>query len=132
MWGCSNTAMASTARQASQEEGTNTVVANSCHAKAHDCCTKSAHAKRSNVNSQSPMLSVLTFVPAGMMNDCPLAVNALAAITKASGDSPDPHQIPRAELPTLENKPSPAETRSFPIKFLNSGPTNLRCCVLQI
>jgi hypothetical protein len=124
--------MASTALTETQEKGTQTVVAHSCHSQAHDCCAKKAPNKTSSLISQVPMLSVLTAVPEGMMKDCPLAVNATAAITKASGDAPDPHRIPVAELPNVENKPLPLDAHSIPLQFLNRGPTHLRCCVFLI
>jgi hypothetical protein len=132
MLGCANTAMASTALPDRQEKGSQTVVAHSCHSQAHDCCAKKAPDKTSSLISKVQLLSVLTAVPEGMMKDCPLAVNATAVNSKASGDSPDPHRIPVAELPNVENKSLPLDARSVPIQFLNRGPTYLRCCVFLI
>ena len=132
MFGCSNTAVASTALSESQEQGTQTVVAHSCHSQAHDCCSQKARVKTSGVISQSSTLSALTAVPVRMMSDCPLAVNATAAITKASGDVPDSHRMPIAELPNVENKLLPTEAHSVPIQFQNRAPTHLRCCVFLI
>ena len=132
MFGCSNTALASTALSESQEQGTQTVVAHSCHSQAHDCCAPKARAKTSGVISQTPTLSVLTAVPERMMSDCPLAVNATAAITKASGNAPDSHRMAIAELPNVEKKLLPTDAHSVPIQFQNRAPTHLRCCVFLI
>ena len=68
----------------------------------------------------------------GMMKDCPLAVNANAAITKAATYLSDSAELPIADPTKIEGSIKLVELSSTPIQFLNRGPTYLRCCVFLI
>jgi hypothetical protein len=70
--------------------------------------------------------------PRGMMQECPLVVNATAATSKSSGHVPDPGRVPVVALPLLE-KTFVLSNTPHVIGFLpNRGPTHLRCCVFLI
>lgn len=75
-----------------------------------------------------------SFVPVarGMMTECPLGVNATAAISKSSAYLSEPARGPVAALPSFEKQTLPAEyPRSVPFLH-NRGSTHLHCCVLLI
>jgi hypothetical protein len=137
IWSCSNTAMASGAHHSNEQDAQALVAGSSCHSQSqsqsHDCCSKKSAEETPDVLSQASVLSVLSALPQGMMKDCPLVVNASAVITsKVSGSAPDSSQAPAVELPNLENRSQPEDSRSLPIQYLNRGPTYLRCCVFLI
>src|SRR5262245_49451380 len=48
MWGCSNMAMAAESRSTSAPGQHTVVVANSCHAKTHDCCARTSRQQTLN------------------------------------------------------------------------------------
>ena len=95
------------------------VAGESCHAK---------HAK------QQPSKDVQSFAPAhrGMMQECPLVVNATAATSKNSGHVPDPGRGPVYAQPLIA-KTTVQPNNSLVVAYLpNRGPTHLRCCVFLI
>ena len=116
LFGCSNSTMAG--------EISNTVESGeSCHA-AH-------HASSPKVKQPE---GVTSFAPAprGMMNDCPLVVNATAVASKNTTHVPDPGRVSVAVLPSFEKETQFTDNTlvvSFPP---NRGPTHLRCCVFLI
>jgi hypothetical protein len=66
------------------------------------------------------------------MMDCPLAVNARAALSKAKPDTSRtalPHTRASARLPLLREQ---ATALSPPTLLPNRGHTYLRCCVFLI
>lgn len=70
--------------------------------------------------------------PRGMMKDCPLGVNATAAISKSSTYSPEPARAPVAALPSFEKQTLYTENPQT-VPFLhNRGSTHLKCCVFLI
>ena len=73
-----------------------------------------------------------TPAPRESVKDCPLVVNATAAISKNSGQLPDPGSGPVFSLPLIQNTTVQSNT-SLVVGFLpNRGPTHLRCCVFLI
>lgn len=85
----------------------------------------SCHSKPSQVESFVPVAS-------GMMTECPLGVNATAAISKSSAYLSEPARGPVAALPSFEKQTLQAEyPRSVPFLH-NRGSTHLHCSVLLI
>ena len=129
LWGCSNTAMASDMREMNHQPA---VASHSCHARTHDCCAKKASKQTASLTTPSTVLSLLGMQSDGMMKDCPLAVNANAAITKATTDLSASAELPIADPPKIESPTTLVDLSSTPIQFLNRGPTYLRFCVFLI
>ena len=107
------------------------VTGNSCATSAsHDCCAKQqteALAKKSQT-----VLPSLATLPRGMMEDCPLAVNATAVVSKAGSDLSDVGQARAtwsSQVVTSTNIPKSDFVSLLPA---NRGPTYLRCCVFLI
>jgi hypothetical protein len=130
LFGCSNSAMAHELDELAQ-----TVVASeSCHAShSHDCCaTKKPRTKIARSSLQPAAGPSFTQLPERMMKDCPLVVNATAAISKNSSHLPDPARGPIAVLPFVETSSEQSDTFLVVPVVSNRGPTYLRCCVFQI
>ena len=129
LFGCTTGAMgAEQSASNAVEEGA------SCHAMAssHDCCATPKPKK--TTNSLKLLAGVAYFVPSprGMMNDCPLSVNATAATSKSSTHVPDPGRGPVADLPGLDKQPLQTDS-SLVVPILHDrGSTHLRCCVFLI
>lgn len=129
--GCGN-AMA--AQNRGDELGQNAIEGESCHsAQAHHCCSKPKPATQSTIEPKlTESLFALGSVPRGMMDDCPLAMNATAVVSKNNSNTPDSSQATNALLPLA------AATGELPQKHVvaplrvNRGPTYLRCCVFLI
>ena len=90
-----------------------------------------AGARKQVLGETNDELNFVGQSPATMM-DCPLAVNATAALSKAGSDQANialPSSSARASLPN-----SPEQTRAFarPLRLPNRGHTYLRCCVFLI
>jgi len=110
---------------------------------SHDCCAKhgarrtvsktSAKATvRSKSDASTSVTGAVDFGPTSTMMDCPLAVNATAALSKAKPDtSPTAlaHTSAAQRLPLLQEQ---ASALSAPRLLLNRGHTYLRCCVFLI
>ena len=110
---------------------------------SHDCCAK--HGARRTVSKTSAKATVkskshastsvtgaVEFGPTSTMMDCPLAVNATAALSKAKPDtSPTAvaHTTAARRLPLLQEQ---ASALSAPPLLPNRGHTYLRCCVFLI
>ena len=112
-----------------------TVVAGeSCHAShAHDCCAAKKPRKQIAHSSQPPAAGPsFTQLPETMMKDCPLTVNATAAISKNSSHVGDPARGPLAVLPFIESTSEQSDTFLAAPVLPNRGPTYLRCCVFLI
>jgi len=129
LWGCSNTAMASDMREMNHQPA---VASHSCHARTHDCCAKKASKQTARLTAPSTVPFLLGMQSDGMMKDCPLAVNANAAVTKATTDLSDSAELPIATPLKIEGSEKLVDLSSTPVQFLNRGPTYLRCCVFLI
>ena len=111
LFGCSNTAVAAEHSAITVEMG------KSCH----------GHMVRSHVARASFAPN-----PRDTMQECPLVVNATAAISKNSTHVPDPGCAPVAVLPQLQKQAQPVDN-TLVVPFLpNRGPTHLLCCVFLI
>jgi hypothetical protein len=114
--GCSNSVQAS--QQKAQTE--------SCHARTHDCCKKKVS------QTSTDIASLIGETPEGMIKDCPLAVNASAAISKATDGGINSTALTAHTVDDSKPQPVPASHIFAPVQFLNRGPTYLRCCVFLI
>jgi hypothetical protein len=94
---------------------------------------ESCHAARSHHYSKQPKwMTSFVPVPHGIMKDCPLVVNATAAISKNSSHVPNPGRASVSSLLLVENTIEQSST-SLVVSYLpNRGPTHLRCCVFLI
>lgn len=129
--GCSYGASAAHTSEQVTSSSDVVVAADSCASmRSHDCCAKrkaKAPATRSEIAIPS-----LASMPRGMMEDCPLAVNATAVVSKAGSDMSDVGLARETwSLPVVSSN----STSHSPFVLLNPsnrGPTYLRCCVFLI
>jgi hypothetical protein len=108
---------------------------------SHDCCAKRSHASSSKVAANAAsvqsgaktndQLESVAQIP-GTMIDCPLAVNATAALSKARTDLSAVALLSSSALSPHSN--SPEQTSAFvrPLRLPNRGHTYLQCCVFLI
>ena len=124
LFGCSN----SVARGSEAEV---VVAGDSCASThSHDCCAKKKAPKATSHKSATGL--DLSALPAGMMKDCPLAVNATAAISKARADSVDSSVVQTASVTQPEGSNPTLERVSHSPPITSHNPTYLRCCVFLI
>lgn len=154
MLGCGNMMTAAASNEAASPASPSIIVAagSACASmQAHDCCAKHRAHSAPKVSAK-PLSAKLQFVadahkqilaetndkpevveqsPATMM-DCPLAVNATAALSKAGTDHANVALPSSSESASLAN--SSEQTRAFsrPLRLPNRGHTYLRCCVFLI
>jgi hypothetical protein len=121
---------------------------NSCPSMhSHDCCAKRAthaSAKPAAKVAAKPVIRSATHLmtsalvaelsgTSSMMMDCPLAVNASAALSKARPDLSSVSLTPARVTDSLPNKlEQTAALSSSPLRLPNRGHTYLRCCVFLI
>ena len=153
MLGCGNMTAAAAGEIASPASTSTIVAAGSACASmhSHDSCPKrrahsAAKVSAKPVSDKLPAVAdahkqitaetdeTLRFVgqsPATMM-DCPLAVNATAALSKAGTDHANVALASSSESASLAD--SSEQTRAFarPLRLPNRGHTYLRCCVFLI
>jgi hypothetical protein len=137
MLGCGNmTALAATEPQPAIDS-TVVVASDSCAAShGHDCCAKRAAKKApevvSNDSSKSVGVAVESDVPASAM-DCPLAVNATAALAKVQQQD-DQNAVVTSGIHREIFASTPEQGRALapPLRLPNRGHTYLRCCVFLI
>lgn len=133
MLGCGNHTLGASASIENQSGSPETVVAAaSCHTQAHDCCAKKTKRKETVLPDQTSSLSAVTFTTEGMMHECPLTVNANAAVTKVNSDAPSANQVVVVHLPRVDKKVHLTNVRFTPVQSLNRGPTYLRFCAFLI
>ncbi|HSS22048.1 MAG TPA: hypothetical protein VLL54_18410 [Pyrinomonadaceae bacterium] len=138
MLGCNNmmSAAASEVQSAPAQSFTAEVSGDSCASAGghHDCCAK-RHARPAG-HAEAPMgeasESQLITATSSLMTDCPLAINATAALAKS-----DPDQAGVAVLASSRNLPTTIQPKqvsalSRPLRLPNRGHTYLRCCVFLI
>ena len=132
--GCGNmTAMAA----APETDATVVVAANdSCAAMhGHDCCAKRAKTAPQASSQDSVANEDLTAVEgdgisSGAM-DCPMAVNASAALSKVQNDDTSVALLPAAGE-VLSHATEQLRPLAPPLRLPNRGHTYLRCCVFLI
>jgi hypothetical protein len=141
MLGCENMVSASSINEASSPANTVAIVAEgeacaSMH--SHDCCArqraKSAPkpAVKSNSRVTSSTIWAQLDATSSTMKECPLAINATAALSKARPDTSKvvlAHTRTSARLPRLHEQ---TMALSSPPLLPNRGHTYLRCCVFLI
>jgi hypothetical protein len=66
------------------------------------------------------------------MTDCPLAVTATAALSKAGSDQASAALPDSSESAVLANPPEQTIAFTRPLRLPNRGHTYLRCCVFLI
>ena len=138
LMGCENAVMAA---PRSTEAVTLVASGDACaSARSADCCAKhkSSGSKHRAAPAKTTKSSVNAFVPglratpSPSMADCPLAVNASAALSKAGPDQSNASlPLTRAHyaLTVLDEQ---IHALSSPLRLPNRGHTYLRCCVFLI
>jgi hypothetical protein len=104
---------------------------------SHDCCAKSGKHSTSktsaNRSGKAPAerLESLEAVPVSMM-DCPLAVTATAALSKAGSDQASAALPDSSARLVLAHSAEQTSALAHPLRLPNRGHTYLRCCVFLI
>jgi len=132
MLGCGNSVSAAGRARAESADAQQVVIAGDTCASAHsrDCCAKHHASKTSAKTSSNPLLAA---VPGTMgMEGCPLAVNAMAAISKPSTAQANPDTTLVDSLPQVQAVGRRSNIHSISPIVPNHGPTYLRCCVFLI
>jgi hypothetical protein len=141
MLGCENMASASAMNEASSPAHTVVIVAEgevcaSMH--SHDCCAKQRAksapkpAAKSNTSLTTSTLGMQLDATSSGLRDCPLAMNATAALSKARPDTSkvvEAHTRTSACLSSLRDQTT---ALASPPLLPNRGHTYLRCCVFLI
>ncbi|HYK20673.1 MAG TPA: hypothetical protein VEV42_08060 [Pyrinomonadaceae bacterium] len=128
LFGCSNMAMAADASAPA------IVAGESCHAShSHDCCAAKKPKKQlARASRELPGVPTFGRAASGMMNDCPLVVNATAVTATKSGHSTDPARGPILVSPFIASTREQAKSFVVVSSPPNRGPTYLRYCVFLI
>ena len=128
MFGCSyGTGMVVEARAAS-----NSVVSGpSCHAmRSHDCCAKKQQPQLAKSPAQLHKL-LLNALPSGMMSDCPLAIDQVAAVSQVKNTPPASASLNTAQPFAYQTNIRP-RAATTPLSIPNRGPTHVLHCVFLI
>jgi hypothetical protein len=140
--GCENMVSAAGSNNGAAAPSSLTIVAagdvcSSAHAK--DCCAKHGSkvgarpaAKSTTSALAGALLPEVGAVPSSIMDNCPLAVNASAALSKAKQDQPSSVLTASPAGAFLSNTPDQTIAFSTRPQLANRGPTYLRCCVFLI
>lgn len=148
--GCETMVSASTSTEiASSANSTAIVITGEACAsmQSHDCCKRKAHsaakavakpsadkgqvaASAGKVTSDSLILAAGASFPS--MMDCPLAINATAALTEARPDQSHIALPSRSEIASLSNPPEQISSFARPLRLPNRGHTYLHCCSFLI
>ena len=141
MLGCANMVSAAAPSEFGSPASPPTIVAagGACAAMhAHDCCARRAAksarksaAKAHTATTTSALGPELSATP-GTMMDCPLAVNATAALSKATPDQSSIALPPSVASALLSNSSEQTTAFARPFRLPNRGHTYLRCCVFLI
>ena len=138
--GCENMESAAASNDVISHENASTIVASgeACASmQSHHCCGKhAAHSApkattKKNSNETASLVPALAGIP-GLMIDCPLAVNAAAALSKAGSDQSNAALVPVGGRTFLSDSSAPASAFLRPLRLPNRGHTHLRCCVFLI
>ena len=137
MLGCENMVSAATSTGVASHETTPILVASAeacASMQSHHCCAKrgaGSAAKttpKASINETATFVSSATAVP-GTMMDCPLAVNAAAALSKAGSDQSIVALPAATERISLSDSHEHAVAFARPLRLPNRGHTYLRLCV---
>ena len=149
MLGCENMVSAATPTAiASAANSTAIVVTGEACAsmQSHDCCAKSKSAAKavtkptSDKHQFNAHSSIVPFdslfgtfgATFPWMMECPLAVNATAALTKAGTDDSNVALQTQSEIASLSNPPEQTTAFARPLRLPNRGHTYLHCCSFLI
>lgn len=145
--GCDNMVSAATSTEiASAANSTAIVVTGEACAsmQSHDCCAKRyAHAAAKTITNSTSNKgqfvadAINRIVPAlggtfPAMMDCPLAVNATAALTEARPDQSQSALPWGSEIASLSNLLEQTSASARPLRLPNRGHTYLHCCSFLI
>ncbi len=138
--GCENMLASAAASAAQTQAAGSTLVASGdacASSRSHDCCAgKKKHAQtktepKPDQVSATELLAEISEAPTSM-RDCPLAVNATAALTKLKRpETGNATPASRADQ-IVPNVKEQASSLSPPLRLPNRGHTYLRCCVFLI
>ena len=104
---------------------------------SHHCCAKhGAHSApkataKTNPTDVTMLVPALAGIPATMV-DCPLVVNAAAALSKVGSDQSSAALPSAAGRTSLSDSPAQASAFVRPLRLPNRGHTHLRLCVFLI
>ena len=108
------------------------VSGSSCHAmRSHDCCA-TKHQPKSDRSAAQLQKLLLNALPSGMMSDCPLAVNQIAAVSQVKNDSPGVVSPHSSALLAVDLAKVNRRAASTPLSIPNKGPTHVLHCVFLI
>ena len=107
--------------------------------RGHDCCAKQegkrthkAHAKSKNLQIPTDAFTTNLSGTSTSMIDCPLAVNASAALSRAKHDQSSSVLLLTHANPSVPSLQEQVAALSPPTRLPNRGHTYLRCCVFLI
>lgn len=139
--GCEQMVSAAAATEVASSASASTIVASgsACASmeSSHDCCAKRGSHSASKASAKvtaktaSDKPESLEGFPVSMMN-CPLAVTATAALSKAGSDQASVALPDSSERTVLANSPEQTGAFARPLRLPNRGHTYLRCCVFLI
>ena len=151
MLGCENMASAASSTEVASPANSPAIVVTgeACASmQSHDCCAKrnahSAAKPETKPTSSKPELvahshkipSASLFGALGAtfpsMMECPLAVNATAALSKAGSDDSNVALPSRIEMASLSNPAEQTSAFARPLRLPNRGHTYLHCCSFLI
>jgi hypothetical protein len=138
--GCENMATAAAATEITAPVGSPKIIATgeACASmQSHDCCARRG-ASRTSAKSKTPETPSSTAVmiargaTSSSMMDCPLALNAPAALAKAKQDQANSALLLTRANGALPHLQEQATALSPPPRLPNRGHTYLHCCVFLI
>jgi hypothetical protein len=136
LFGCENmtSAMASANSETSASNLATVVSGDACASmQSHDCCAKhrgKTSAQRRTVTGAAQGIEIIGISPA--MTDCPLAINATAALANPRTDQSKTIALTNS---AINQNLEPLEHRGaflHPLRLPNRGHTYLHCCVFLI
>ncbi|MEP6819236.1 MAG: hypothetical protein ABJA18_06860 [bacterium] len=140
MLGCENLMTAAASNEVASSTSSSIIVAaggacasmhsdDSCPKhRAHSVAKTTAHSNSITTSANAPELAATP----GTMMDCPLAVNATAALTKVGSDQTSIALPSSSERSPLANSPEQTSAFTRPLRLPNRGHTYLRCCTFLI
>jgi hypothetical protein len=139
--GCEQMVSAAAATEVTSSASASTIVASgsacaSMHS-SHDCCAKRDNHSTGKASAKvtaktaSDKPESIEALPVSML-DCPLAVTATAALSKAGSDQASAALPDSNERTVLANSPEQTNAFARPLRLPNRGHTYLHCCVFLI
>jgi hypothetical protein len=140
MLGCQNMASATTLSDvATQPDAPGLIESGDACAssQSHHCCSKHGGHAAAKARARAETAQSATTEPAmaptpETMIDCPLAINATAALSKFGSDQSSVASLPITGRTSLSDLQERAKAFARPQRLPNRGHTHLRCCVFLI